>query len=381
MEQKSYRKVDSRDVKGFGQIATLPPESNFSVGVPLTIELPSEVDCTEISACKVATSKTKKIYDIKKNWSYVQSTPTGVDPRVTLGQATKLGLWTVDGQLDKTFNSYFRADIGSQDTFDNVRNNMQIAQSSAQANTQFYKEWLNVLPNEVLPDGVTVISDHSWTVLDWKIVNGVTMFLVDFDLGQTQYMTREQFNKEMKVSGCTSFILSTQVIQNIVNRGIMTTIIDLCKNAIILLNQLLIMQPQAPTSPIQPTSTPTTTNVSQALKYPKLVAWANAICHFEGHFDGNLKFSTLTQSWGASKGRPATDGGFFCAWKDNQTGFQALCNFLQLGCENQLLAFHQARTLGAFTKVFAGNPPQGYIDGISREINTPEDTDISTFLL
>ncbi len=137
--------------------------------------------------------------------------------------------------------------------------------------------------------------------------------------------------------------------------------------------KVLPTAPPIPTVP-QPISTQIKTQVS------KITQWAQAIVHWEGHFDGNLKYSTLTASWGATKGRPATDGGFFCEWQSEATGFLALVNFLTLGCENQLLDFHQSRTLESFTKVFAGNPPQGYIDGIAHDLDCPLDINIATFL-
>lgn len=119
--------------------------------------------------------------------------------------------------------------------------------------------------------------------------------------------------------------------------------------------------------------------------YMMIYTWAKAIERAEGarlqlNNPGNLKVSTLTKSWGAQPGFNATDGGSIAKFPTYQAGLQALCNFLTLGCENQLLAFHQARTLGSFTKIYAGNPPQGYIDQISYTLKVPVDTDISTFL-
>jgi hypothetical protein len=60
----------------------------------------------------------------------------------------------------------------------------------------------------------------------------------------------------------------------------------------------------------------------------------------------------------------------------------ALCNFLILGCEDELIAFHgpTARPLQGFTDVHAGNPPQGYTDRIVETLGVSADTQISTFL-
>lgn len=130
------------------------------------------------------------------------------------------------------------------------------------------------------------------------------------------------------------------------------------------------------------------TTSTQPNKFPvKITQWAAAITKGEGanpalHNRGNLKFTTLTASWGATKGPAATDGGFLAQFANDQMGEDALCNFLMLGCENELIAFHtpEARTLGGFTKIYAGNPPQKYIDGIAAEIGEPETVLIETFL-
>lgn len=118
---------------------------------------------------------------------------------------------------------------------------------------------------------------------------------------------------------------------------------------------------------------------------PKIITWANAIAKWEGanplsNNPGNMKFTSLTASWGATKGRKALDGGYFCKFATPQAGFNALCNFLILGCENQLIAFHKARDFQSFTKIFAGNPPQGYIQGIATELGIPLSTPVSQLL-
>lgn len=130
---------------------------------------------------------------------------------------------------------------------------------------------------------------------------------------------------------------------------------------------------------------PTNMNTSMYSKHPKIVEWANAIAKWEGakpvlNNPGNLKYSTLTASWGGRVANSALDGGSFCQFATYEIGFQALCNFLTLGAEDELKAFHQARTLEAFTKIYAGNPPQGYIDGIAHILGVPTSIDISTFL-
>ena len=117
-----------------------------------------------------------------------------------------------------------------------------------------------------------------------------------------------------------------------------------------------------------------------------VLKWANSVKTWEGatlesHNPGNLKYSTLTESWGAQKGRQASDGGYLCQFTTDEQGMNALCNFLTLGCEGELLISHpQPCTLEQFTVRYAGNPPQGYINGICDELGVSQDVYISTFI-
>lgn len=127
------------------------------------------------------------------------------------------------------------------------------------------------------------------------------------------------------------------------------------------------------------------TKISTSMENSKINIWAHAIAIGENNKQnnpGNLKYTTLSASWGGTKGFLAADGGWICDFPTYALGFTALCNFLTLGAENELLAFHssEARTLVGFTKIYAGNPPQGYISGIVEAMGGNPDVDISTFL-
>ncbi len=138
--------------------------------------------------------------------------------------------------------------------------------------------------------------------------------------------------------------------------------------------------PVATTSPIIKPTMPNTPKFA-----PMVIRWAQAIGHWEGADPvsnnlGNLKYSTLTASWGATKGRAASDGGFLCHFATPEAGQDALCNFLTLGCENELVAFHQARTFIEFTMIYAGNPPMGYVNGVANILGIPLGINIASFL-
>jgi len=147
-------------------------------------------------------------------------------------------------------------------------------------------------------------------------------------------------------------------------------------------------EPATPPQPIHNDVTATPAPKPTPSTFPsKILAWAQIIGKEEGanpslDNPGDLKLSDLTKSWGAIQGFAATDGGFLAKFPTEQMGEIALCDFLVLGCQDQLLAFHspEARTLTGFTKIFAGNPPQTYTDAIVAAMGGDPTIQISTFL-
>jgi hypothetical protein len=148
--------------------------------------------------------------------------------------------------------------------------------------------------------------------------------------------------------------------------------------------------PQADVAPQSQSPAPTATQTAVAVPTsfpPKISQWAAITAKEEGanaalHNPGNLAYSTLTASWGATQGPVKSDGGFLAQFPDENTGLTALCNFLVLGCQDELLAFHApaARTLGGFIDVYANDPPAGYKDAIVQQMGGDPNVQISTFL-
>jgi len=140
------------------------------------------------------------------------------------------------------------------------------------------------------------------------------------------------------------------------------------------------LPPPAPTP--EPVPTPHVTKIS---------TWAKAIEVEEGgkpgdlntvlKNPGNLKYGTLLASWGATKGRPASDGGFIAEFSTYEKGFQALCNFLTLACKDELKYFHDARSLKTFTQKYA-NPPANhpYAENVARKLGVDVNTNIAQLL-
>ncbi len=125
--------------------------------------------------------------------------------------------------------------------------------------------------------------------------------------------------------------------------------------------------------------------VPQKATRPSISDWAKAVAHAEGarpdlNNPGDLKISTLTKSWGCKPGFTAKDGGTIGRFDTYEQGFTALCNFLTLGAENELIAFHQSRTLGTFMKVYGNPPNDGYQLGIAKELGVAVDYPVADFL-
>lgn len=134
--------------------------------------------------------------------------------------------------------------------------------------------------------------------------------------------------------------------------------------------------------PIPPVVNNSYNEVKESMKPNMIEKWAKAIARMEGditgHNAGNLKFSPLIQSFGGTLGRKAKDGGYFAIFPDD--GIPALCKFLTMACKDELKSYHKARTLQKFSVIYAGNPPQGYINSIAKELGVSLDVDISSFL-
>ena len=233
-------KIDLRDFyfhEEVGSTNVFTDESNFGDSVPHLVENPGEVDCTAISTDKVYYSQKGSFYDLQTLWTATPHTTTGADPRQTLATAIKLGM----------FAAYFRADTGSMAAHDNVRSAMTLAESSCQVNSNWYSNWTDVQPGGVMPQGDTAVSEHSYTILDWKLVNGVPMFLIDADFGYTTYMPFDVFDTEMTRLGTTAFMPCNETVQNLHDIPVYESILKILNT---ILNLLVSNKPMQQTTPV-----------------------------------------------------------------------------------------------------------------------------------
>ena len=125
-------------------------------------------------------------------------------------------------------------------------------------------------------------------------------------------------------------------------------------------------------------------------KESKIEQWAKAVQVAEGWTvssvsyrcknPGNLKYAPLTVSFGATGKLPASDGGYFCIFPSYEVGFKALCEFLKLGAEDRLKAYHNSRTLLAFTKKYANPPNDGYARSVAKALGVDVNINIKELL-
>lgn len=390
--KKDYRRFNYQKV--FGSTTIFLPTLLVDAGF-LDKQNVGAVDCTAFTADKVKSGETGKRYDHTWLWAQMmekgKTSSGGASPQDAFAMAVKGQKVVPTGEID-TSVAYFQVDEGQYDFFTNTKSAIQKEYNSGKkrpvgCGTFWYAEW-NVGPNGVMPEGKFHISDHEWLVCGWDEEHP-NCFKIDAHMGYHMYMPQNTFNKAMDATygsvGLTLAETSQEVIdfQKANSYSLIQSIIDKIFNTLKVIQAQINALKTPPTVPETPIKD--TVKVIEPEVNTKIPEWAEAIKAQEGAKPeycnpGNLKVSSLTKQWGASNGFQATDGGWIAKFPTYNHGFTALCNFLTLGCRDELLAFHNARTLQKFMEIYAGNPPQGYINAIGKELGVPLDTDISSFL-
>lgn len=291
--------------------------------------------------------------------------------------------------------AYYAVESSKFDWFDSIRSviytNFTInkIKCAVSVGTPWFKEFEAVSSNGLVPTIFTgdpdKVSWHNWAIKGWKIIDNVIYLEAKTWQGKNfgnlgwSYYPRETINAVMKIRGTGAFTCAPRDAQNIqtVKLTFIEAILDYFQQIISLLNQKKQMN-TIPTVEKQPET---------IVKENMIQKWANLIAQFEGadsslNNPGNFKFSSLMATWGGQKARAGSDGGYFCKFVDYKTGFQALCNFLTLGAQNQLLDYHNARTIKEFTLVYTNHPipKYDYSDNLIKALGVTADTQISSFL-
>lgn len=237
---------DSRDLhsyQAFGStlLLDLPSVKNFDdPTIAEKVQPIGDVRCGDYSVTYLAQNKTKKEYDMDALWSTVPHSRLGVIPNDIFSEVIKRGL-KVKGTdtYDKPYNSYYRADTDPRyDKFDSTRSSQIQVDSPVIIYTSWYKEWLNLGPNAVMPIGKTPISGHMYVSTGWFDGDD---FVVEWWGGYTLRMPREVFNRAVGEYGCGAVVFSTLEQDLKRKKTVAESIRDLCVNALLLSRQLLTL--------------------------------------------------------------------------------------------------------------------------------------------
>lgn len=264
MNKTIQLKYDSRDKiyhQHFGQTFEFPLEVNYDTPLYDEKQAPGNVQCTCYTACDIAEDQDNIEFDIDDLWSRVKQSPDGADPRDVFGEAVKNGLLP-RGKTErlKNWQSFWRADVGPMDAFDNVRSAMLLAKSPVGCGTYWYANWNGT----VLPIGENPVSGHMYALEGWVQIEGKPHLIIEAWLGRKLYMSRETFNAAMKPVGMQAWVLSTALIDSLKVKSLKDTLVDLLVNLVIRLRDLLkLKQAQSPTvepivsvEPVQPQLAP-----------------------------------------------------------------------------------------------------------------------------
>lgn len=388
---KSYSKLFNYQDK-FGATLAFSPSLRVDAGF-LDQQPAGNVECTAYTADNIVSGQTKIQYD--HDWLFNQvilsgkASSLGADPVDTFSIATK-GLKDKQGNVSDPINSYYQTDKGQYDYFTNVKSAIQMEYNQGRNRPQgvgslWYSEFIQS-PNAVLPMPTQKsTSHHEWMVCGWDEEHP-DCFIVNWWFRQYNYMPRDVFNRLMdEIWGSKALTFAFTPEEEIealkaIKVSLWDKIFDLVYN---LIQHFKTQVSVIKDIPKIPQSMPEPTNV-----FPqKITQWANLIAKFEGanptyNNPGNFKFAPLMATWGATQGPKGSDGGSFAQFPTREMGFTALCNFLILGCHDELKNYHMERTIKEFTEVYTNHPkPEfDYSDGIIKGLQCTPDTLISTFI-
>lgn len=243
-------KVDSRNLdfyRKFGRAIDLPTDLNFDRNTPDTVQVPGNTECTCISICDVAYDVTGVEYDYDELFSRIPHDINGAEPRKVIKEVIDgKGLKRKDtGVYEKPFTSYWQPQTGDMDAFDNCRSALALSGRSFIIWSPWYREWEDKI---TLPLGMTISSGHMYVVEGVKTF-GEPELVIEAFVGRKLYMPRDVFNKTIGSWGAGAAVLSDSSVDAKRKKTFIETIIDLCKNAILLIQQLQLKQEPMPSTP------------------------------------------------------------------------------------------------------------------------------------
>lgn len=386
--KKPYKKkfVSRKEYNHFKTLGAipLPPVPVFpkSLNVYTQILTQTAENCTAYSAVGERGAVTKKQYDPNEQWKNelkqigATDAPNGIELDDKMQTGINIGFTPIGSvqPTDKALSYLWITEAPGLDWFDSVRTvilqNWQkyghIIPPTIGVN--WYREWDNTPSGILTSIAVDLLGGHDIEIAGFETFSDGREYVdlqgtwgTSFGDNGIFRVSREVFNSFFRGYGAAYW--SDDASLPIAKEN---ALIALFKNVIIAIQRLF-------------------QNTVSFPPPPTVAQWAEAVALAEGadpklNNPGDLKLTTLTKSWGATIGFAAKDGGIISAFPNPAMGMTALINFLQLGVDNELLAFHQARTLGSFMKVFAGNPPQQYLNKIYNQLKVASNFNVSNFV-
>lgn len=403
----SYDSRDHHAYRHFGQVLELDKPINFDdANIQEKIQPNGNIQCVVYTGTYIAQNKTKKEYDIDELFNRVPHTSQGTDPRDVFREIVKNGLLVKGTNIyEKPFSSYWRADTGVMDAFDNCRSAMLTVQSPIAIGTYWYREWLDLEPNAVMPVGKSPMNGHMYANQGWKfglatetVVNGEPMFIIEWWGGHTLLMPREVFNQALKPAGMQTWVLSTEEGDIKRKKNLFEIIKDLCINIIIALRNKIkvyevepvvpepVKQSVVPPPPAPVVEAPISADVP--VTRPKLLdIFCGAIRDYEGspgdlnyrnNNPGNCRYSS--KGYDPKYGLVKKDKNNFAIFKDYQTGWLYLTNLVRSKINE-----HPQRTIREFFYEYApisdGNSPELYAIYVAKRLGVGVDFTINKLII
>lgn len=112
--------------------------------------------------------------------------------------------------------------------------------------------------------------------------------------------------------------------------------------------------------------------------------WKQGSRSFKNQNPGNVKKSAYTVTLGSAVNEVigkavATDKDGFLVFDSYESGFKALCQFLEAAAKNLLKPYHD-KTLKEFTKIYAQPPNDNYCNNVAKALNVSVETPIKNLL-
>ena len=207
--------------------------------IPLTIEVMGGEYCTALSLVKIGYSQTGHLYDEPTLWDATPHTELGANPIDTIHTAINMGLKNIaTGLIEKLWDNYM--------TPVDIQKDMETCQSACMINGFWYKEWMGLTPNSIMPQGVNIVSDHSFIVKDWINGNAVIDSHQGFDL----LMPSSMLYNEIQGVGCSAYIPTNPVINARRKINFLQYILELYQQ-LITLKRFMINSQSATITPMQ----------------------------------------------------------------------------------------------------------------------------------